>query len=323
MRKKYQIFISSTFVDLKEERRGIIDAILTLGCFPTGMKMFPASNLEQLEYIKRIIDDSDYYVLIVAGKYGSEAEDGISYTEKEYEYAEKSGIPILAFLKADMENLPSNMIETKKSKRDKLLKFRKKISKNRLVNFWNTPDELKYILYNSLAKEFEINPRDGWVRCDLKDYVIPKDKYVECLKVLLAPIHIYINISDSSGFSHTCSLLHILSIVSDQIESGTLTIKLFGIILANYFAGAGEPLSGYYTYELEKKSLENVLYKLKREDIIDLSTENLNFTSWGIQVYKYMIKNIELYGKVASELEHMEEIQKKRKKNIDEFMKDY
>ena len=75
--KRYQIFISSTYSDLLEERRAVMDAILDLKCFPSGMEMFPAVDMEQFEYIKQIIDESDYYVLLLAGRYGSTAPDGI------------------------------------------------------------------------------------------------------------------------------------------------------------------------------------------------------------------------------------------------------
>jgi hypothetical protein len=61
--------------------------MLELKAFPSGMEMFPSADDEQWEFIKREIDSSDYYVLVVAGKYGSVAPDGVSYTEKEYDHA--------------------------------------------------------------------------------------------------------------------------------------------------------------------------------------------------------------------------------------------
>lgn len=107
MNKKYQVFISSTYEDLKEERIGAINALLDMECIPVGMEQFPASSLSQWEYIKRLIDMSDYYLLIVAGRYGSiDPETNMSYTEKEYEYAKSKGIPIIAFLHANPLNLP-------------------------------------------------------------------------------------------------------------------------------------------------------------------------------------------------------------------------
>ena len=79
MDKRYQVFISSTYADLREERSKVMQTIMSLNCIPAGMELFPASNAELFEFIKRIIDDCDYYILIVWGRYGSLSEDGISY----------------------------------------------------------------------------------------------------------------------------------------------------------------------------------------------------------------------------------------------------
>lgn len=166
MDKRYQVFISSTFADLEEERKGVMEAIIELDCFPAGMEMFPASNMEQFEYIKSVIDESDYYVIIVAGRYGSIADDGMSYTEKEFDYATKQGIPILAFVKKDISDLPVNKSETDPEKKEKLEKFRKKVLEGRLAKFWDTSENLKYNLHSSLAREMKMNPRIGWIRAD-------------------------------------------------------------------------------------------------------------------------------------------------------------
>lgn len=166
MDKRYQVFISSTFADLEEERKGVMEAIIELDCFPAGMEMFPASNKEQFEYIRSVIDESDYYIIIVAGRYGSIAEDGISYTEKEFDYAQEKGIPILAFVKKDIETLPANKVEKDQDKVKKLEDFRNKVLTGRLAKFWDTSEELKYNLHSSLAREVRINPRIGWIRGD-------------------------------------------------------------------------------------------------------------------------------------------------------------
>src|SRR5437763_2890043 len=92
---RYQIFVSSTYEDLREERQQATQAILEAGCFPSGMELFPASDDTQWELIKRVIEESDYYVVIVAGRYGSLGPEGRSYTEMEYDYAVEKGIPVL------------------------------------------------------------------------------------------------------------------------------------------------------------------------------------------------------------------------------------
>ena len=98
MNKKYQVFVSSTYKDLTEERQEVIQALLELDCIPVGMEMFPAADDDQWTLIKRLIDDCDYYILIIGGRYGSTNENGISYTQMEYEYALSQDIPIISFL---------------------------------------------------------------------------------------------------------------------------------------------------------------------------------------------------------------------------------
>ena len=63
MEKKLQIFVSSTFTDMKDERQAAVEAILRSGNIPAGMELFSAGNKTQLETITRWIDDSDIYLL--------------------------------------------------------------------------------------------------------------------------------------------------------------------------------------------------------------------------------------------------------------------
>jgi len=44
MNKKYQVFVSSTYKDLKEERMAVTHLLLKMGFIPVGMEQFPASN---------------------------------------------------------------------------------------------------------------------------------------------------------------------------------------------------------------------------------------------------------------------------------------
>src|SRR5260370_34331354 len=91
MDKRYQVFVSSTYADLKEERRRVIQAVIEMDCIPAGMELFPAADEEQFQFIKRVIDDCDYYLLIIGGRYWATNAEGISYTEKEYDYSVSRG----------------------------------------------------------------------------------------------------------------------------------------------------------------------------------------------------------------------------------------
>lgn len=166
--KRYQVFVSSTYSDLKEERGKVMQSIMSLDCIPAGMELFPAIDTEQFEFIKRVIDDCDYYILIIGGRYGSISEDGISYTEKEYDYAVSKNIPVLAFLHNDIKNITFEKSETNEEGRKKLESFRDKVSKGRLVKYWNNADELSQNVVISLTKTMKIYPAVGWIRANLQ-----------------------------------------------------------------------------------------------------------------------------------------------------------
>lgn len=165
MGKKFQVFISSTYEDLKKERDQVIKAILEMGHIPVGMEMFSAADEEQWKMIQRQIDESDYYVVVAAHKYGSVTEEGLSYTEKEYDYAVSKEIPVLGFVIDTKAPWPSDLAENSSEKREALDSFKEKI-KGRLVNFWSTKDDLHAKVSISLMKAILINPQVGWVRSD-------------------------------------------------------------------------------------------------------------------------------------------------------------
>ena len=167
MNKKYQVFVSSTYTDLREERLAVISCLLDNNCIPVGMEQFPASPLSQWDYIKMMIDDSDYYVLIVAGRYGSiDSDTGISYTEKEFNYAKEKNIPIIAFLHENIGNIIGDKLEQENDKRDMLLKFRENVQTSRLVKYYSDLNDLKSKVVTSINGAIKIFDRPGWIRAD-------------------------------------------------------------------------------------------------------------------------------------------------------------
>lgn len=164
--KKYQVFVSSTFTDLQEERQDTIHTILDLQHIPAGMELFPATDMEQLEYIKRIIDGCDYYVLIIGGRYGSLDPEGISYTEREYDYAVETGKFVIAFIHGDVGVIPSKFVDVDEGQRKALEQFREKAGKGRLVRFWKGREALQMVVVKALAQAFTNHPQIGWIRGD-------------------------------------------------------------------------------------------------------------------------------------------------------------
>jgi hypothetical protein len=164
MQTKFQVFVSSTYTDLIDERQDTLKSILDLGHIPSGMEGFFAADQEQLSYIKRIIDECDYYILIIAGRYGSVDETGVSYTEKEYDYAVGKGITVLAFIHNDMATLPAAKVDTDSDTKRRLASFKERVSQKRVVSFWSNREQLKSNIIISLSKAIGETPGIGWVR---------------------------------------------------------------------------------------------------------------------------------------------------------------
>ncbi len=159
--KIYQVFISSTYEDLKEERAAAQQALIANNCMPIGMEGFPSSDLEQFKYIKRVLEYVDYYVLIIGGRYGSiHPETSISYTEMEYDYAVEKGIPVLMFIK-DSSVITKNNTDNKDME---LEKFIDKASNNKMRNTFISCEDLKYKIISSINSEKILSPREGWIK---------------------------------------------------------------------------------------------------------------------------------------------------------------
>lgn len=166
MDKKYQVFVSSTFSDLIDERQEVMQALLELDCIPVGMELFPAADDDQWTLIKGLIDDCDYYVLIQAGRYGSIGPEGKSYTQMEYEYALEKNIPIISFIHADISKIAAGKSESDAESKEKLNSFRDLVQK-KMCRFWASPAELGSQVSRSLVKLIKSKPQTGWIRADI------------------------------------------------------------------------------------------------------------------------------------------------------------
>lgn len=165
--KKYTVFISSTLKDLKEYRASVHDAILSDGNFPIAMENFTASSQSQWNTIQSLINDSDYYVLMIGFKYGSiDLETGLSYTEKEYEYAMSIKKPILSFLLDESFGL---------DKDDDMIKveaFRNKVLNNgRLAKFCKEQKNLSADIISALYSEISSSTQTGWIKGASDTYI--------------------------------------------------------------------------------------------------------------------------------------------------------
>jgi hypothetical protein len=170
MKSKLQVFISSTYTDLKEERQAAVEAILRSGHLPAGMELFTSGDKSQWEIIQRWINESDIYLLILGGRYGAiEPKSGISYTELEYDFAVSLGKPYFAIVISD-EGLEVNVKDSgtsviEKENQPKLKEFREKVL-SKISTFFSDTKDVKLAVLESipqLESEYELQ---GWVRAE-------------------------------------------------------------------------------------------------------------------------------------------------------------
>jgi hypothetical protein len=170
-RPKYQVFISSTYTDLHEERREVTWEILKARHIPAGMENFTASDDRGWRTIQRTIDLSDYYVLLVAGMYGSiDPSTGMSWTEREYRYARDRGMRVLVFLRDDA-HITADKIERTAEMRERVDALKRELRATHLCESWRTGDDLKTRVMQALQHQVEEDedgdsPRPGWYRGD-------------------------------------------------------------------------------------------------------------------------------------------------------------
>ena len=162
MECKHQVFVSSTYKDLIDERKEVIHALLELDCIPAGMELFPATDEDAWSLIQEVIDDSDYYLLILAGKYGSTNKDGIGYTEMEFDYAASQGKPIICFVHSDLDSLSAGKVEKTEKATELLNKFRGK-AQAKHCKFWTSSPDLGGKISRSLVQLKKKHPSEGWV----------------------------------------------------------------------------------------------------------------------------------------------------------------
>ena len=167
--RKFSIFISSTYEDLKKERQALIGVALENNFIPVGMEQFHAAPTSQWNVITKMIDECDFYLLVIGGRYGSIDEEArISYTEKEYNYAKDKGLPVLVLIKEPTVIVESERDagEDKYDKMQKLDKFRERVKNDgNTVDFFTDLNSLKYAASPTFRNAIDyVDDNAGWVR---------------------------------------------------------------------------------------------------------------------------------------------------------------
>jgi hypothetical protein len=244
-KRKYQVFLSSTFSDLREERNRVFEAILAMGHIPVGMEYFSSRSRSSIEVIKRFLDQCDYQITLIGTRYGSLVNrSAVSFTEMEYDYAQKVGIPQLSFLQRS-RGVYLNSSESAKSV-ERLKNFRAKVSEHQCA-YWETAPELSSEVQRALSAEIEENVRPGWIRAT--DAAEISDEGFKLLEAELSGVKSALdryrkNVVESNRIRFESNLLAVPNLSGLwQCQEKATTLELFeygGAIVSHFITGTHE-----------------------------------------------------------------------------------
>lgn len=267
--KRYQVFVSSTFRDLEKERWEAVKALMTMDCIVAGMESFPAVDEEQFEYIKEIIDDCDYYLLILGGRYGSLAPDGVGYTEKEYDYARSRDIKVIALVREAPESLPPEKRETDAAQLDRFIRFREKVCADRLVSFWRDERDIQKDVALGMAKAMKKFPAVGWVRGDsaASEKLIQENFDLKRQLDSLVKNSTDENSLCMNRLNAECVIFYITELTQEKKNVSSNFREIFMYIMDDFINGIG-------FHEAKKLILNTLSYIIKRGDR-SINSENI------------------------------------------------
>jgi len=274
LKKKLQIFISSTYTDLIEERQAAVSAILKAGHIPAGMELFTSGDESQMDTIKRWIDDSDIYMLILGGRYGSvEKTTSLSYTELEYDYAVENEIPYFAVvinedsLEKKVKIIGSDVLEKEHPQELKL--FREKVL-SKISSFFDDPKDIKLSVHETIS-DFEARyDLKGWVHGNEIQSTTPLLEEISSLRKEKLELKTKIeeleklsqqsknNSTSEEELNELIKLLTVIEIETNVVKDGEKKIKKSPLI--NFFITCKDSLVVGVTNQRNSSEMSRLLY---------------------------------------------------------------
>lgn len=142
------VFLSSTFEDMKEYRKAIIDRIIKRRMVPICMENWGANANKVTSVITDEVKKADIYLGIFGTRYGYVDENtNMSMTEIEYREALASNKPILVYI---AKNAKDDITTGDNSQ--KMLELLTEIEKERIVYYFNSIDQLGEQVFADLER---------------------------------------------------------------------------------------------------------------------------------------------------------------------------
>ena len=138
-----KIYVSSTWLDLKDCREAVRRALRSMGHEDIAMEYYTAGVERPVDQCLKDVADADVYVGIFAWRYGSIPKGyDKSVTELEYRKAVELGKPRLLFVVDDKTPWPMNLVELGTENGQRLQLLRKDVLDDRIVGWFTNEVDL-------------------------------------------------------------------------------------------------------------------------------------------------------------------------------------
>ena len=162
--KRYQVFISTTYPDMQSARQALMLPLLDLGMAPMSMDLHSAETNNLMPVVQRMIDDCDYFVILLGGRYGTLSPLGLSYTHREYIFAATKRKPIVTFIHDQPFNLPAQAREDSREGQVRRDDFARLLENKTLAFRWRDERELSEQVAKVMPDVMRQHPAAGWVK---------------------------------------------------------------------------------------------------------------------------------------------------------------
>lgn len=165
--KKYQVFLSAACDGMRDERQRVVEALLANDCIPVGVNLCPRNaGAEQWHVVKGLIDACDYYLIVVGGRYGPLAPTGISYSHREFIYAQSRRKPTASLVHDQSGSLHPDQREHTAEGQARLRDFSDLLVRGTLLRTWSQADDFSTHIPYLVAQLVKTHPAAGWVRAN-------------------------------------------------------------------------------------------------------------------------------------------------------------
>jgi hypothetical protein len=169
--RRYQVFISSTFRDLADRRKDVIQVIFERGHIPIALERFSAADESDLRVIMKAVSACQIFILIVGHRYGELVPDAnISFTELEYNLAQERNLLTLVLQMHPEEVNKQRKLLDPNNERDRhevenaerLRLFLDKLKKHHR-QYWVPGEDFKYDVLRAFDDNVPTCGRRGWI----------------------------------------------------------------------------------------------------------------------------------------------------------------